>query len=401
MFRSTNVALVSAAQTMLHEEEFCDAPSESDAFFAGECGSVAHTPVGRVRLGHPLFSPLETRSFTGGLVREETESLSGVVFNDPCFMHGPGTSVIGAVVVFGSDCVDRAAFKESTFYVNSVDSQYTVLRFLNGTGIAPIVYYLSAPRRITSPFLFDDIAPCVAINATTRFLVTEKFGMTLEMYASEVVKDFGHSAAAPRRLLKVIRKAFDKLENLHAKGIIHGAIRASAIVLRDVHLDVTKIDENVDVLLTDFNLNFFPAYIGHPVHDESHRGEFLWGLVGERPAPRDDIFSLFLCAAHLLSGGNLINRMESLVNRLAGDGGDVAHRRITLYRILMHENLFAHSEELQNEAFTHMRIPPALRRELQAGMERILAQIRAVTHPDHRPDYRAIRRALEDIITRL
>ena len=149
------------------------------------------------------------------------------------------------------------------------------------SGYAPIVYYVSTPRRMVREdfdfFGFDmrdeDIAECLLGNPSVRYLVMELFdGMTLANSCANIgITEF----------LMIGRNLFEALKSIHESGIMHGDLKEEHVM----------IDKSFNVRLIDFGTK--------PSDDLTVKSP--WEIKREPYGFRDDVFRAIRIMASILN----------------------------------------------------------------------------------------------------
>lgn len=333
------------------------------------------------------------------------------------------------MVLYGDDCRQRLSVSaaDRSSVRHPFDMNYIFMAFLAEAGVAVQPFYLSPlvvvarpveTTRIMSNTLEDRLDECIAAGATVRFIVHAETGPSLKEYSQWMAdqEELANSAEMSKRILKLIRKAVDKLQIMHDLGIMHGALHDQSIVLKRPVGSMEDVDVDDDeVVFANFQVgSFFGGSLKEPVKRVNPwvyhvRYMSKWGLDGEREGPRDDIFHLLLMAAQSLSRGHLSRAVDTMLEsnvKAAGEPeeGTPAHTRVAKEVMkLIYGTLpwFDYSVAMGTGAFVRTAIPPALVRSLRAKLEAIVEHVRSYSHPNWRPMYADIKRGLDDVIAAL
>jgi hypothetical protein len=167
-------------------------------------------------------------------------------------------------------------------------NEYTVLKLLEGTGIAPVARFLSPPRS--------------KYTRSPRYLITEETGTPLHSFCA-------FNQPSPRQLVIIFLDALDLIERMHTVGVVHGN-------LNEFNLHVFPSGK---LALSDFELASFLIETGRNPRSyytdrvpQNNMVEFQspWELNGGDYSRRDDLFRWIEMFARLLFGFEYIRFLQ-------------------------------------------------------------------------------------------
>ena len=230
-----------------------------------------------------------------------------------------------AVVHLGILGDQKFALKYTTAPSEGLARDYSILAYLNNTGIAPNVYAIS--ERVTALVGWRNTAklgPHLQEGSKSlRVIIEEPLGPSLDRYFEKLNAAIGNRSLYVSKIVAAGIKALQLLRTLHSKGIVHGDIHGGNIVFKQMAEEGYLHDPSLDDLaLIDFDQSiFYPERIGNIVNGKvsSMKNPMLmtpWGLDGERIGRRDDVYSLFELIAVYLSHFKLDDRIFELQERM-------------------------------------------------------------------------------------
>lgn len=167
-------------------------------------------------------------------------------------------------------------------------NEYTVLKLLEGRGIAPEAKFLSPNRS--------------KYTRSPRYLITEQTGTPLNSFCA-------FNQPTPRQLAIIFLDALNLIERMHAAGIVHGN-------LNEFNLHVLPSGR---LSLSDFELaKFLPetisstrGYYADETAQSMREFQSPWELNGSNYSRRDDLFRWIEMFARLLFGFEYIRFLQS------------------------------------------------------------------------------------------
>ena len=167
-------------------------------------------------------------------------------------------------------------------------NEYTVLKLLEGTGIAPAALFLSPDQS--------------KYTRSPRYLITEQPGTPLHSFCA-------FNQPSPRQLVIIFLDALNLIQRMHTAGIVHGN-------LNEFNLHVFPSGK---LSLSDFELASFLTetgrsprryYTDHIPQHNMREFQSPWELNGNDYTRRDDLFRWIEMFARLLFGFEYIRYLQ-------------------------------------------------------------------------------------------
>lgn len=319
------------------------------------------------------------------------------------------------VAKYASDC--RGKFLGGSS--DSARDEYAIQALLNGTGIAPDVYFLSSPTPVLAGFadkakcglLENSPELCYSVDANVRLMVMQRAGPCVESYLEWLRGQRPDDSDYFRTVLKIALKSIALLEAAHARGVLHGDVHGRNVVFKAAKV-FEEIDlDTDDLVLIDFGMaSFFVDDLGTSQFEAVCMGVTPilmtpWQHAGLRYGRRDDIYRLLDFIAMALSDGKVDAAMNSMfddaMQKLQAAGMIPDNRAVEMHVCNIYRSSF--SFFTPNELFTTgccaaMGLEPEAVRAVQGRLEAVMEHTKSMEHVDEEPDYEFLKESLTHIL---